>query len=66
MPTGSITTKESQVKNVTVYLHEQETDDVFYTLNNAVIYEQMFKYEQVEQIITGLVKDVRPVRSELI
>jgi hypothetical protein len=66
MPTGSITTQESQVKKTTVYLHESPTDDIFFTLNNAVIYEQMFKYEQVERIITALLKDVRPVRSGLL
>jgi hypothetical protein len=66
MPTGSITTKDAQVRNNAVYLHESNTDDVFYTINNAIIYEQMFKYEQVERIINGLVKDVNPVRSVLL
>jgi hypothetical protein len=66
MPTGSITTKEASIQNEAVYLHHKEGDDIFFTINNAVIYEQMFKYEQVEKIITGLVKDVKPVRSGLL
>jgi hypothetical protein len=66
MPTGSIATRESTVKNENVYLHEEASEDEFFTLNNAVIYEQMFKYEQVEKIITGLVKDVKPIRSGLL
>jgi uncharacterized protein HemY len=65
MPTGSITTREAVYKNSTPYLHKGEGDDPFFTINNAIILEQMFKHDKVESLITGLVKDVTPVRSGL-
>jgi len=64
MASGSITTREESVKNNKPFLHE-DTDEYF-TINNAIIYEQMFKHDQVEKLISRLVKDVRPVRSQLL
>ena len=67
MPAGSITTREKTVDCDTVYLNEKEGEhDPYFAVNNALIYERMFKYEQVERIITGLVKDIRPIRSTLL
>ncbi|MCL2364991.1 MAG: DUF5717 family protein [Defluviitaleaceae bacterium] len=70
MPNGSIATREQTQKNNTPYLHKEadtSTDiahvDPFFTINNAIILEQMYKYEQVEQIIGTLVRDVAKVRS---
>lgn len=65
LPTGSITTREEEIHNTDMFLAEDE-NDAFFTINNASIYEQMFRYEQVEEIIGGLVKDVRAVRSRLL
>ena len=65
MPSGSITTREATVKNSNAFLHENPAD-LFFTINNAIIYEQMFKHDQVEKIIGSLVKDVQPVRSGLL
>jgi len=68
MPTGSITTREETFKNTTTFLLEK-TDplitDSFFTINNAIILEQMFKHDQVEGLITGLVRDVGSVRAGL-
>ena len=64
LPTGSITTREDEVHNTEMHLDESQTDP-FFIINNATIYEQMFRYEQVEEIIGTLVKDVRAVRSRL-
>jgi len=64
LPTGSIATREEEIHNKDVYLDDGQTDP-FFIINNATIYEQMFRYEQVEEIIGGLVKDVRAVRSRL-
>jgi len=64
LPTGSITTREEEVYNKDMYLDDEEKD-LFFVINNATIYEQMFRYEQVEEIIGGLVKDVKAVRSRL-
>ncbi|MCL2398385.1 MAG: DUF5717 family protein [Defluviitaleaceae bacterium] len=62
--TGSITTQQEEVHNTDMYLDENSTDP-FFIINNATIYEQMFRYEQVEEIIGGLVRDVKTVRSRL-
>ncbi|MCL2203902.1 MAG: DUF5717 family protein [Defluviitaleaceae bacterium] len=67
LPTGSITTQEATYKNTTPYLQDEagELPDPFFAINNAIILEQMFKHDQVETLITALVKDVIPVRSNL-
>ncbi|MCL2188878.1 MAG: DUF5717 family protein [Defluviitaleaceae bacterium] len=66
LPTGSITTREITHKNTTPYIHKDAVeDDTFFAINNAIILEQMFKHDQVETLINGLVKDVLPVRSAL-
>jgi hypothetical protein len=67
MPAGSITTQEKRHENDALYLCEDSNagDQMFFTVNNAIIYERMFKYDKVEAIINGLVKDVKNVRSSL-
>ncbi|MCL2840542.1 MAG: DUF5717 family protein [Defluviitaleaceae bacterium] len=64
MANGSITTKEAEYKNSTTFLHD--SGDPFFIINNAIIYEQMFKHDKVEEIINHLVKDIQPVRSKLL
>jgi hypothetical protein len=64
MPTGSITTREESVKNESAFIDEKADDD-FYNINNAVVYEQMFRYDLVEKIITGLLTDIPQMRSSL-
>jgi len=64
MPTGSIATKSETIKNTTPFLHDHPTDQ-FFAINNAIIYEQMFKHDQVETIVGNLVQDVHVVRSGL-
>ena len=65
MPTGSIATKTETVKNIAPFLHDHPTDR-FFAINNALTYEQMFKHDQVEKTVAGLVKDVQAVRSGLV
>ena len=65
MPTGSITTHETSHKNTTPYLCDNHPD-AYFTINNALIYEQMFRHEKVESIIDGLVKDVVEVQGRLL
>jgi uncharacterized protein HemY len=67
MATGSITTREATFKNTTPYMQKEaeNVSDPFFVINNAIILEQMFKHDQVETLITGLVKDITPVRSNL-
>lgn len=65
LATGSIATKAKKIKNTNPFLHDNHTDQ-FFAINNAIIYEQMFKHEQVESIIDGLVKDAQEVKSKLL
>ena len=65
LPTGSISTKQDEIRNMEAYLTEETIPDPFFKINNATIYEQMFRYDQVEEILSSLVKDVRMVRSKL-
>jgi len=64
MASGSIATKEQTVKNVSPFLYDHPTDP-FFAINNAITYEHMFKHDQVERMVSGLVKDVQVVRSGL-
>jgi hypothetical protein len=72
LPTGSITTREFTHKNTTPYLRDMPStaedddgNDLFFVINNAIILEQMFRHEQVEGLITGLVNEVTPVHAGL-
>ena len=65
LATGSVGTKLDTIKNTTPFLHSHPTDQ-FFTINNAIIYEQMFKHDQVEKALDKLVKDVQAVRSKLL
>ena len=65
METGSIVTKEYSVENNRIFLNE-ESEDVFFHINNGLIYEQMFKYDQVEAIITSSLQKYRTVRGGIL
>jgi len=64
LATGSVSTRINEITNEDVYL--PQSSDSFFKINNAIVHEQMFKYDQVEEILDGLVKNVRMVRSKLI
>jgi len=63
--TGSVTTKELSVTNAKPFLCENSADEYF-VINNAIIYEQMFKHDRVEKLISKLVKDIAPVRARIL
>ena len=65
LSSGSVTTREFSVKNTKPFVHENP-DDPYFTINNAIICEHMFKHDQVEKLISGLVKDMRPVKARLL
>ncbi|MCL2703199.1 MAG: DUF5717 family protein [Defluviitaleaceae bacterium] len=62
--TGSIMTKEAETQNSVMRIVEN-TGDMYYVINNAIIYESMFKYEAVEEIINGHLKEVPRVKAWL-
>jgi hypothetical protein len=65
MASGNINTKISSVKNSAPFLHEN-TNDPYYILNTAIIYDQMFRHDKVEKLVSELVKDIQPVRAGLL
>jgi len=65
MPTGSIATQETTYKNTSPYLNDNHPD-TYFALNTAVVYEQMFRHELVEDIADTLVKELVTVRGRLL
>ncbi len=65
MPTGSIVTKEYTAFNNTVYVDEA-SNDPFFVINNAICFEQMFKYDKVEKIINEFLKENQPIRGTIL
>jgi hypothetical protein len=65
MSTGSITTAEKEVQAVTALYHNNPADP-YYLINNAVIYEQMFKYASAEEQLEAYLKPPRSVNAKLL
>ena len=65
LPTGSVSTKEESVKNTGVYIAE-DSDDPYFAINNALVYEQMFRYDQAEKIIAGMVREKKSVNARIV
>jgi hypothetical protein len=63
--TGSITTAEREVTNSRAAISEN-TDDMYFTVNNALVYEQMFRYNEVESVISSQLKATRRVKAKII
>ena len=64
LSTGSITTSEEDVKGAGILL-KGESDDPFYVINNAVIFEQMFQYSRVEDILSRFLKKPKQYNAKL-
>ena len=64
MPRGSITTAPAKIINNRLHLLENSAD-MFYIINSALIYEQMFKYDNVEEIVSRYVAEKPRIRSKL-
>jgi hypothetical protein len=65
METGSITTKQEETENKNMRLSE-DGKNPYYAINNALIYEQLFKYDMVEQIITERLKEKPRIKGWII
>jgi len=63
--TGSIATKAFSYKNTTPYLNDTHSDKYF-AINNAIIYEQMFRHEVAERIAEELIDGVVETSGKLI
>ncbi len=61
---GSIATKENTITNNT--MHSTEDEDTFFAINNALIYEQMFRHEMAEKIIQRLTNEQRKPAAGLL
>jgi len=44
----------------------EDTDDPYFMLNNALIYEQMFRYDKVEEIVSDYLRDDCMIKGELL
>ena len=63
---GSVATAPTETRNKKPFLHDaKDGGDAFFEINNAAIYEHMFKHERVEEIVARLTKDTVPVRPGL-
>ncbi|MCL2169449.1 MAG: DUF5717 family protein [Defluviitaleaceae bacterium] len=61
---GSVKTAPAKIVNKTP--HKLENDgDLYYTINSALLYEQMFKYEQVEEIVTTQLAKKAGIRAKI-
>ena len=61
---GSITTTPAKLTNTRPNVLERP-NDVFYTINTAVLNEQMFKYDNVEEILTKRLAAKPAVRAKM-
>ena len=64
-PTGSVSSKEMMVKNSRIHLLDAPKD-TYYALNEALIAEQMFKYDKVEQMITERLKPLPRLKGWIV
>lgn len=62
--TGSVTTTPAKIFNNRPHILEN-TDDLYYIINSALIYEQMFKYDNVEEIVTGRLAEKPSARAKI-
>ena len=61
---GSLTTPTEKLFNNRPHLLEKSAD-LYYIINNALVFEQMFKYDNVEEIVTGKLRDRPAIRAKL-
>jgi len=65
MDKGSISTAETRLVQKQVNL-KPGSQDLYFQINNALIYDQMFKYDEAEKIITGLITGGPKIRGTII
>ncbi len=63
--TGSVSTEERTVTTNKLKIYDY-TQDSFFQVNNALIYEHMFKHEQAEQIISELTEESKHILAKII
>ena len=62
---SSITTLPQKIKNNKAHALENQTD-LYYIINNALVFEQMFKYDKVEEIVTAKLAEKQPIRAKML
>lgn len=65
LPTGSIDTKEEHFINNRAGIKEN-TSDPYFLINNAIIYDQMFKYDEAEKLINDLLSEKHSIIGNII
>lgn len=79
MANGSINTKENEATNIRFTISEPEAEnegsdtekdkswrDSYFTINNALIYQHMFRYDEVEKIISDFVDGQKVVKGHIL
>jgi len=61
----SFETQEDSIQNIKANL-KSDAIDKFFTINNALIYNDMFRYNEVENIIKKLVKPVSEMKGKIL
>ena len=64
MARGSITVPAAKITNNRPHVLEKSAE-LYYIINNALVYEQMFKYDNVEEIVTGRLAERPVVRAKI-
>ena len=62
---SSITTAPAKISNNRPHMLEKSTD-LYYIINSALVFEQMFKYDKVEEIVTSRLAEKEPPRAKLL
>ena len=65
MDKGSISTAETKLTQKKLNL-KPDASDLYFRINNALIYDQMFKYDEAEKIITQLITNGPKIRGKII
>ena len=63
---GSIETQKQIVANNNMNLHPELSDDPFFEINNAIIYENVYRYEEAENIINKKIRKNNKLRCKLL
>ncbi len=63
--TGNIATKETVFEHNKVSISENKTD-LYYVINNAMIYEQLLDFEKIEQLVKQKLESKKNIRGKIL
>jgi len=63
---GSIETPKKTVINESVNIHNESDEDPFFEINNSIIYENIYRYEEAEKLISRHIRKNNELRVNLL